>query len=107
MWTETYYVMALATSLLCVVVVGITVIRLGLCCGHLRPRFKYTAVILSSFIGAAQPYINSDMPGIGCVALAVCILILLIDGTPPFRNYKNKNNFFETQVFDSEFHGED
>lgn len=105
--SNAYYLSALLTAAICMAVVGIAILRLGLCGGCMRPRLKYTAVILSAFIAAGQPYINAKMPGIGCLALAICILLLLIDGAPPFKWYRDKNQFFDTQIYNPNLHGDD
>lgn len=102
-----FYLSAATTSLLCVAIISIAIVRLGLCYKNTRPRIKYTTLILCAAVAGLQPYFANYFPGIGTMALAATLAILLFDGTPAFHFYKDKEQPFDTQIFDPDVHGED
>lgn len=101
---ETYYVMALVAAVISVRVIYIAIVRLSICRGNIRPRIKYTFIILCTSSAALQPYFL-DMPALGRVLLTICLWWVLTDGASAYRTYKNKDkeqNFksFDTRLFD-------
>lgn len=104
---EFYYLSALGASLLCFFIIGICVCRLNLCKGSLRPRIKYTALILAASVAGLQPYYAEQFPGAGAVALAGCVIWLLVDGAPAWRRYRHIDHPMETQIFDPDTDGGD
>lgn len=105
---ELYYLMALATSFLCFLIIGICICRLNLCESKLRPRIKYTALILAASMAGMQPYYADKFPGAGALILAACIAWLLIDGAASWRSYRNiEPRALDTQIFDPDLHGDD
>ncbi|CAK7048538.1 hypothetical protein [Saezia sanguinis] len=106
--TTFYYLTALVTGILCFGVIAISVFRLNLCGSRLRPRFKYTALILCASVAGCQPYLSSTLQGVGSLALVGSVIWLLVDGAPAWRQYAHKGGQeFDTQIFDPETFGED
>lgn len=104
---QLYYLTSLCTSFLCFFVIGICVCRLNLCKKKLRPRIKYTALILGASVAGMQPYYADQFPGVGALILVVMVVWVLIDGAPAWRSYKNRApQPMDTQIFDPDIHGE-
>ena len=100
MLMNSYYLTTLVTTIICMLIIGVSLIRLGLCGKKLRIQIKYTAIVLLALIAALQPYYLQYISGVAPLALASCIMLLLIDGAPALRFYKNETHEFETQIYD-------
>lgn len=102
-----YYITTILTMLMCLAISVIALIRLRLCNGEYRPRRKYTFVLSVALFGVAQPILGHIWPGATAMFLSMMFLVLLIKGVPPFREYKDTNDFFDTNLYDVDLHGEE
>lgn len=102
MLMNSYYLTTLVTTIICMLIIAVSLIRLGLCDKNLRIQIKYTAIVSLAFIAALQPYYLQYISGIAPLALASCIMLLLIDGAPALHLYKNETHQFETQIYDQQ-----
>ena len=103
-----YYLTSLATSFLCLFVVGICICRLNRCKKRLRPRIKYTGLILAASVAGMQPYYAAQFPGAGALVMALCLIWLLVDGAESWRSYKDKEpQVLDTHIYDPDIDGEE
>ena len=99
MFRDIYYLTALITSFLCLLVIGLAIVRLSKPENHhLKARIKYTGQVLIAVVACLQPYYAANYPGIGGMALALYVVVLLVDGVAPLKEMK-KPTFQDTNIY--------
>ena len=99
MMNHIFYITAIMTLVLSLIVMMMTLTRLH--CGECkRTRAKYTLVLLTALATGLQPYFFSQLPGLSNVLLILSILWLLVDGTLSMREHKRAHLHKDNELID-------
>lgn len=103
-----YYLWRGMTFIVCMGILGITLVRLNKCSSFDQGgRVKHTGLLIATLLAACEPWMGFALSGIAAFVLSTILLVCLIDGIMPLSEYKNSTEYKETEIYTGDFNSFD